>query len=202
MGRGASGRAAGMRRGAFRLAVAGAAGGGLLAGHALDYLIVFSGDDRAHVLAHTGHAYLTRAPLLFAITFVAAVAGALLAGATAPSTATNAPRRTAALLVAVQTSAFLALETLERLMSGAVLGDLLGAVTVVGVVAQIALAVVLAATLRLLFRAGHRIASTLRARFPQPRIRVRRWRPAAEPAHSRLLLGVPTVRGPPILLPF
>jgi hypothetical protein len=174
----------------------------LLAGHALDYLLLFPGDERAHVLAHTGHAYLSRAPLLLGAFVAAAVLGALLAGGLStfehPSPTRGASWRYLAL---IQSSAFVALELLERSLSGAELGDLLS-VMPLGLVTQIVIACVSAALLALLFRAGARIASAIRRDAPRPTRVVRLWHPQPSPLRGSDVRARCRARAPPSAFSF
>jgi hypothetical protein len=109
-------------------------------GHALAYLIAIPDPhERAFALQRAGHAYL---PALDQVALMLAIAGVVAvvvrAFARRPGGATERFGRLATLLVVVQTSAFAGQEVLERLVSGAPLGDLShDRILVTGMIVQI-----------------------------------------------------------------
>ena len=144
------------------LPVFGAAAAGLVLGHALAYLIAIPDPhERAFALQQAGHAYLPaldQAALMLAIAGVVAVVVRAFGGR--PGGATERFDRLATLLVVVQTSAFAGQEVLERLVSGAPLGELAhDQILVIGVLVQVFVAIVAAAVLWLLARTSSRLAS-------------------------------------------
>jgi hypothetical protein len=145
---------------------------------------------RTATLAATGHGYLSLAGEI--VTLIAAVAvasvfvGALLDAGSGPR-----PGRALALRLSVlQVAAFCAMEVLERVAAGSPVGDLVrGGILPIGVVANVAVALVGATVLRWLLRAADRVAEAIGARPATPALP----RPA-------LLLPVPDVRQHPSLL--
>jgi hypothetical protein len=152
--------------------VFGAAAAGLVLGHALAYLIAIPDPhQRAFALQRAGHAYLPaldQAALMLAIAGVAAIV--VRTFARKGDGATERFGRIAALLVVVQTCAFASQEVLERLVSGAPLGELAhDQILVIGVLVQVLVAIVAAAVLWLLARTSSRLAATsvIRVRLPR-----------------------------------
>ena len=145
------------------LPVFGFAVAGLLLGHTLSYLLALP--DPSHrdlVLNRTGHGYLPAAGDAALILALAGVAALVVR-----AWSVRGPRETrtfaspASLLAVVQVVAFGGQEVLERLVAGAPLGELAdGPLLLVGVVVQIAVALVGAAALGWLARASARIAQT------------------------------------------
>ncbi len=138
-------------------AVFGIALGGLLAGHALAYAgLAPNASSRAALLAATGHGYL---PAADSITIVAALTGLAVVFL---GRLTGAPDGIATFgafarrLVAFQAIGFVVLEIAERLGAGAPLGDLSRALPM-GVVVQVAVALLSAALLRWLLRVADRV---------------------------------------------
>jgi hypothetical protein len=154
--------------------VFGAAAAGLVLGHALAYLIAIPDPhQRAFALQRTGHAYL---PALDQAAMMLAIAGvaAIVVRAFSRTREAGSERfvRVAALLAVVQTSAFACQEVLERLVSGAPLGELAhDQILVIGVLVQVLVAIVAAAVLWLLARTSSRLAATSVVRVRPPRDR-------------------------------
>jgi hypothetical protein len=156
------------------LPVFGAAAAGLVLGHALAYLIAIPDPhQRAFALQRAGHDYL---PAIDQVAMMLAIAGAaaivVRAFARRGDGATERFGRVAALLVVVQTSAFACQEVLERLVSGAPLGELAhDHVLVIGVIVQVVVATVAAVVLGLLAKTSSRLAATsvIRVRLPRER---------------------------------
>jgi hypothetical protein len=184
-----------------RIATLGVAVGGVLLGHQLTYLLIDPGAHaRAVLLRRTGHAYLGIAndlALVAALTGLAAMfVGQLVASTRGDRDGNLTTRR----IVSFQVSAFVLMEVLERLTTGAPLGGLIR-VLPVGIVAQAAVALLAAVVIRLLLRTADRVAETL-------------GRPAVLRTRAILALGIPEtiavplgrhlsaagVRGPPSLL--
>jgi hypothetical protein len=152
----------------------GAAAAGLVLGHALAYLIAIPDPhQRAFALQRAGHGYLPaldQAAMMLAIAGVAAVV--VRAFSRTRQTGSERLGRVAALLVVVQTSAFACQEVLERLVSGAPLGELAhDHVLVIGVIVQVVVATLAAGVLWLLARTSNRLATTsvLHDRLPGAR---------------------------------
>jgi len=183
-----------------RIATLGVAVGGVLLGHQLTYLLI---DPRVHaravLLRRTGHAYLGIAndlALVAALTGLAALFVGQLAASTRGDRDGNLTRR----IVAFQVSAFVLMEVIERLTTGAPLSGL-ARVLAVGIVAQAAVALLAAVVIGLLLRTAERVAAAL-------------GRPAVLRTRPILALGIPEpiavplgrhlsaagVRGPPSVL--
>lgn len=174
---------------------------GLLAGHGLSYVI--AAPDPHHrdlLLETTGHAYLPMAGRVSLILLLAAIA--TITGRAFMSRGSDAPATFGALagrLAAVQVAAFAGLEVLERLISGAPLGHLMGdRVLPLGIAVQVAVAIVGAVILRWLIRASSRLAA-------HPRLGAVLLRPAAvlavpvtrDLAHGIRVRTARSVRAPP-----
>lgn len=154
------------------LPVAGFAVAGLVLGHALSYAIAVPDPyHRDLLLQRTGHDYLPAFGQIALMLFLAAIA-AVVFGASRRH-AESASHRFAPLatrLALVQVGAFVAQEVTERLLSGSGLHDLgHGHVLIVGVAAQIAVALAGAALLRWLARASDRLGEVLGSAFSLPR---------------------------------
>jgi hypothetical protein len=181
--------------------VFGAAAAGLVLGHALAYLIAIPDPhERAFALQRAGHAYLPaldQAALMLAIAGVAAVV--VRAFARRRDGATERFGRVAALLAVVQTSAFVCQEVLERLVSGAPLGELAhDQILVIGVLVQVLVAIVAAGVLWLLARTSSRLAATSLSHLRLPRERTLLSLPVTERrAHALLLATAGSIRAPP-----
>ena len=149
------------------LAVAAA---GLLAGHALTYLIAApQADRRASLLAHTGHGYLgliTEPILAFAVVATIAL---FLRGLTHPTGAVR-PGSVAVSLIALQCAGFLSMEIVERVASGAPFTALFHTwILPAGLLAQSVLGALSGWFLHLVVRAAEIVAEALGRRvFPQP----------------------------------
>ena len=179
----------------------GAAAAGLVLGHALAYLIAIPDPhQRAFALQRTGHAYL---PALDQAVMMLAIAGAATIVVRAFSRkgdrATERFGRLAALLVVVQTCAFAGQEVLERLVSGAALGELAhDQILVIGVIVQVVVAIVAAAVLWLLARTSSRLAATSVIRVRLHRERTMLAPPVTERLpHALLLATAGSIRAPP-----
>lgn len=191
----------GNRRRLLALAVA---GGGVLIGHWLTYLVeVPEPQARTALLAATGHGYLNiageLATALLAFSVAAAFLGSLLRVGAGPR-----PGRALAIRLAlVQVGAFAAMEVVERLVSGSPLGDFVrGGLLPVGAVANIAVALVGAVALRWILRAADRVAAAVPGGGVAPAVRrgtlaVRLPVTLSRPRHRTL--GAIPVRGPPLL---
>jgi len=181
--------------------VFGAATAGLVLGHALAYLIAIPDPhERGFALQRAGHAYLPaldQAAMMLAIAGVAAVV--VRAFARKGDGATERFGRLAALLVLVQTFAFAGQEVLERLVSGAPLGELAhDQILVIGVLVQVLVAIVAAGVLWLLARTSSRLAATslVRVRLPRDRSLLALPVTAGRP-HALLFATTGSIRAPP-----
>lgn len=183
------------------LPVLGAAAAGLLLGHALAYLIAIPDPhQRAFALQRAGHAYL---PALDQAVMMLAIAGmgAVVVRAFAPRAvgATERFGRLAAMLVVVQTSAFAGQEVLERLVSGAPLGDLAhDHILAIGMLVQVGVAIVAAGVLRLLAQTSNRLAarSVIGVRLPRRRTMLAPPFTEGRP-HALQLATAGSIRAPP-----
>ncbi|HYH27897.1 MAG TPA: hypothetical protein VEA19_03855 [Actinomycetota bacterium] len=194
-----------MRRGVRlrRPAIAGFAIVGSLAGHALAYAVAIR--DPAHRSAHlwnSGHGYWRAAVWLgWAVAF-ATIAWVFVKHVRGEGYTLREPvLRNAAVLTALQATGFLVLETSERLATGAPLTGLLHhRLALVGILAQIVIALLGALFLRWLAGAAAKLAELLRAARPSATV------PLTGSARDVALTlpplaGAISVRGPPVLLP-
>lgn len=158
-------------------AVFGIAVAGLVLGHLATYALLYPDPDhRGLVLSSTGHAYLpafANLACLLAAAAAAAVVGRGWGGRELGTAATFASL--AGVLAITQACAFVGQETLERVLTGSPLHDLIsGPLLVLGVGAQVTLAVVGAAIATWLCRTTRRVAATAASVT-----RTRMWRPGA-----------------------
>jgi hypothetical protein len=103
----------------------GVAGGGVLLGHWITYLMVApDAAERATLLARTGHAYLGAAYQAGLAVTLIAVAALFLGQVIRPEAGRLATGRLTLRLAGFQAAAFVAMEAGERLSSGAPLGGL------------------------------------------------------------------------------
>jgi hypothetical protein len=175
--------------------------GGLLLGHGLSYLLAVP--DPLHrdlLLDRTGHAYLPAAGQAAMILVLAGVV-AVFVRAWSGRGRDQAERFAwlAGVLAAVQVAAFAGQEVLERIMARAPLGELVqDHVLVVGILVQVAVALVGAAALRWLARVSATAASaTLDRTSPRPAAIAAPLGPADRP-HGRSVGRVRNVRAPPL----
>jgi nitrate reductase gamma subunit len=179
----------------------GAAVAGLLLGHAVSYaLAIPDPHHRDLVLDRTGHAYLPAAGQVALILVVAGLV-ALLVRASAPRgrARDRGVGSLAATLVLVQVGAFTGQEVLERLLSGAPLGDLLhDHLLAIGLAVQVLVALAGAAVLHALARAATRVvlAAGRRTGPPRPALAGIVPAPASRP-RGRAILDGRSVRAPP-----
>lgn len=174
---------------------------GLLLGHKLAYAATFRDPQvLLHVLEDTGHTWLSLTPVLVALL----VALLVFTSARGAIGATSMRRRYIT-IAALQLSAYIAVEVLERLAHGQHLGDVVTGLTsgygptllAFGVVAQL----LVAAGTALLSRVVERVIARLRA------VNLRRVAPASnpkriqtQPVSLRTLFGglAQGVRAPPL----
>jgi len=178
----------------------GLAAGSVLLGHGITYAIVHpDAHDRAGVLAATGHAYLH---LLEGPGIVLAIVSALAAALIGLGRLGASPDPSSLFrhLAAAQLSAFVAMEILERVASGAAQFRPSDAMLIVlGVVIQLALARLGAWLLAALNHGGRRLAAAiprLRLPLPRPAFRIGEM-PVLAPARAPVA-GPPPGRGPPL----
>jgi hypothetical protein len=180
------------------------AAAGLIGGHLVGYLAVAPDlGRRSFLLASTGHAYLSKAVVLAAMSaVVAAVAAAALGAARVHGrTRPGAPGgwSVAMPLAGLQLLGFIALEVGERVMAGASLGDL-ATVLGLGVPLQIIVAAVGALLLSLVGRAAEAVARVLVGPAPVARsASVGLSEPAAPWTPSAIISTPRVTRGPPSL---
>jgi hypothetical protein len=185
------------------IVVAGAVGAGLALSHWLAYLIaVPHAHERERLLEHTGHGYW---PLAAAVAAALGLVALVVTGSRAVAQARDADlgqqrlRQLVARLAGMQIPAFVLLEAIERLASGAAdLEFALQAPFLVGLGVQLLVATVLGVFLSRFARAAARIARILlRGKLP---VRSAALLPPARPAAMPVrLLGLAAVgvRGPP-----
>lgn len=141
------------------LPLLGVAMAGLALGHVATYVIaVPDAHHRDLVLQASGHAYL---PVLAQLALVTAVAAAvtIVARAGAGQRMPGAFGALAPIMICVQVVGFVGQELLERVMTGAPLGDLRsGRVLLVGVIVQALVALLGSAVATMLARASDRLA--------------------------------------------
>ena len=184
------------------LPVFGFAAAGLLLGHALSYMLALPDPyHRDVVLTRTGHGYLPAAGQTAVILILAAVA-AILARAWV-NRDRGEPERFSSIagtLASVQIGAFAALEILERVVTGAPLGDLIGDhLLVIGVVTQVVVSLVGAALLVWFARTSERIVrAAIGSPIALPRPLLVEALPAT-PDHprGRIVASARNVRAPP-----
>jgi len=174
---------------------------GLLLGHKLAYAATFRDPQvLLHVLEDTGHNWLSLSPvfvaLLIALLVVTSARGAM-GGTTL--------RRRYVTIVALQLSAYITVEVLERLAHGSSLSDVVAGLSsgygptilLFGVVAQL----LVAAGTALLSRAIERVVARLRAFSPQrsaPASNAHRITAQQVLLHPRFGGLAQGVRGPPL----
>jgi hypothetical protein len=159
------------------LSVGGLSVAGLVGGHALGYaLAVPDAHHRSMLIAETGHGYLPSASWAAVVLGLAAVVAGVVSGYVRRSRSVDPRFGTVSMrLVPAQVWAFVALEVLERLASGASLGSFSPRLAVVGVLTQIVVSLVVAMLLAGLRRVGSALAgaeravvlSVVRRRFPE-----------------------------------
>lgn len=188
--------AMGMSEGRRTGAILGVAAGGLLLGHWLTYLVeVPDATTRDGVLAASGHGYLGVAAQVGAIAAAVSVAVVFLGRLT--SRDPGLPfRPTVARLAAVQGSAFVAMEVLERLGAGAYLHDLTS-ILPVGLAAQALIAIAGTLVLRWVLRAADATGSLVDGLSVAPRGPVSTLGVRASSLHPSPVVDAIGARGPP-----
>lgn len=174
---------------------------GLLLGHKLAYAATFRDPQvLLHVLQDTGHNWLSLTPV-----FVGLLIALLVVTSARSSTVSTSMRRRYVTIAALQVSAYIAVEVLERLAHGSSISDVAAGLTsgygptllAFGVAAQL----LVAAGTALLSRAVERVVARLRA------VNARRIAPASNPKRIksqpvllRTLFGglAQQVRAPPL----
>ena len=144
--------------------------GGLLIGHAIAYLVAVPDPyHRDLVLQRTGHGYLPTVAEL-ALVAVLAAAASVIGRAFRRGDGAGSFASIAGQLAALQVVAFAGQEVTERLVARVPLGELIhDHVLVIGFAMQVLVALVGALVLRLLVRAGERVAAVVRPRRVLPR---------------------------------
>lgn len=175
-----------------RWILAGVAFCGLIAGHAVAYLLL-AGSHRHLLLAESGHGYLTTAAWGACVLGLVSLAVSVMDGYGRGGHALGA-WPTFARLAIVQTTGFVALELLERLWAGASM-ETVGPLVAVGVLVQAATALLGTVVVLGARRLGSVMAGRERARR---RPVEHRWVPPAESWRpSERLRGLEPVRAPP-----
>jgi hypothetical protein len=155
-----------------RLLTLGIVAGGLLAGHALTYLVAVPDPHTRHVLLErTGHTYLpfaSQAALILALASLAALAMRAVVGRVADLG--SGSTRLSVRLAIVQVSAFVVLELTERWISGAGLSDLIhDHLLLLGTLTQVGTALAGVALLRWIWRAAVRAGTVAIPNRQRPR---------------------------------
>ena len=188
--------------------MAAAAWAGVVAGHWIAYLIAIpAANVRSATLAETGHGYWLAAMAAAFVLGVASAATTVVRGLArgtrrGPAARPSARYRDVAVRLAVlQSAIFLVQEVLERVEAGAPLGGLLhDGFILVGILAQFAVAAILALALTCLARAAEAVG---RALFAEPRAR-RQAAPYPDPPRGLLPERTATrairTRAPPSVL--
>jgi len=179
------------------------AAAGIVVAHAADYALAFPDPARrAKVLSATGHGYWPAAVA------VAVVCGAIgLALSARRGWRGDGPRASLPLnvgrLALGQVALFAVLETVERLaVGGHPASFLAGSQFALGVVLQVAVALVAVVVLRGVERGANRLASALRRPWRRARDGGRSWTPPADDAAVVRWWGTSgDARGPPLTLP-
>jgi hypothetical protein len=182
-----------------RLLVVAAAG--IVVAHAADYALAFPDPARrGRVLAATGHGYW---PIAVVVAVVCGVIGLAVTarrgwrGIRSHSSVLG----TATRLAAGQVLLFAVLETVERLAVAAhPVAHLTSGQFALGVLVQIAVAVVAAVLLRAVERGASRLASAVR-RPGRPKSAPQHWLPRTDEAVVRWWGVAGDARGPPLALP-
>jgi hypothetical protein len=180
------------------LAVAAA---GIVVAHAADYALAFPDPARrARVLSATGHGYWPLAVVVALVCGAAGLATAARRGWRGDAPLASLPR-TAARLATGQVVLFGVLETVERLaVGGHPAAFLTSAQFAVGVILQIAVALVATVLLRGVERGAHRLAGSIRR--PRRSATARHaWMPATDHVIARWWGTAGDARGPPLTLP-
>lgn len=184
---------------ANRAAVLGVAAGGVLLGHWLTYRLVSPhAHAREALLARTGHAYLGLANDIGIAFAVVALAAVFLTHLTQRDQ-TAGVGRWFLRLAFFQVGAFLAMETMERVSSGAPLADLMQhGLLPSGIAVQLVVALAGALAVRWLLRAAERLQELLAqpATIPAFAVVARIVATAAAPA-ARPAFAAAGIRGPP-----
>lgn len=183
--------------------VFGSAAAGLLLGHALSYMLAIPDPyHRDFVLSRTGHGYLPAASQT-AMILILAVAAAIFARAWSYRIARGGRERftsIAGTLAIAQIGAFAALEILERVATGAPLGDLVrDHLLVISLVVQVAVSLVGAALLVWFARTSARIVRAAigsPVSLPRP-IHLDAFPATPDHPRRRVVASARNVRAPP-----
>ncbi len=190
------------RLGPLPVMVLGVAAGGVALGHAVAYaLVARDAAHRANLLAETGHALWHGAAWVVAAAAVGAASTHLVRQFRRGRTRRTAERYRgpAARLALVQSVAFVAMEVVERLDAGVSLATLLERnLLLVGLAAQVVVALVLSRLVTALGRAAEAVGRAFAPRLPTP--------PGSRPSslfladvvRSRLAVALRHSRAPPI----
>jgi hypothetical protein len=184
-----------------RLMLACTAAAGIVAAHALDYLVVLPDDHlRRRTLALSGHGYLPRAVVI-------AISGAILAALAAAALGLARGRgrdippldyaSAATRIAALQVGGFLTLEIVERLATGSRFGHHSPALIAVGVGLQVFFSFVGALILRIVSCAAEAVARALAPRPPARAPARLEPTPRADRAHDFRFSSSSRVRAPP-----
>lgn len=184
------------------LVLIGTAAGGTLAGHLLAYVATIPDDSaRAELMRHSGHGYLPGAAAVATLAALSAIAATVAVGLRADrGTDWNRAghRSTALHLWLMQSTAFLAMEGIERMAAGAGLSSLSPRLLLLGVLSQAVVAVAGA----LILSGAHRVAEAVVLApssmvWPRQAILVGSDLQCRRVARSWLLLAQPS-RAPPL----
>lgn len=179
--------------------VLGLAAAGLIGGHALGYALAVPDDiHRSALLDATGHGYMPSVSKLALVLGIAAVVAGVMSGYV------HRPRRSAVARASLawrmsllQCAGFVALEVIERATASASLATLSAGVIVIGLLAQIAVALVVAVLVAGLRRLG---AALRRCACGSATATVRQTVTVPERVPSTRTTLCSRVRGPPVVL--
>jgi hypothetical protein len=186
-----------LRRSAAALSVASL---GLVLGHGLTYALDIPDPSvRAHVLASTGHGYLSTLAQLAAVAAVAGVAALFLGNVVRPSRSRSFTG-TFVLLAAFQVVAFASMEVAERVAAGASLSMLARTgILPLGALLQILIAALGALVIRWVLRTADRAASLAPARRSRrPRLTLGEAPVLPDLPPSLPFAAARGIRGPPV----
>lgn len=191
----------GHRRFLRQAVLGGAAAGGLLLGHLLDYAVVIRHPiERHELLEQTGHGYLPSAvPLVIGLAIAACLATVGLGITRGTRRSRGLPAGWAAMWAAgVQAAGFVVLEVSERAFSGAAFSGSFAELLSVGLLLQFAVGALVGFVLAMLYRAGEQLGIML-GRYRGPRRASAAVRPLTPEirARSLWLRSARPIRAPP-----
>lgn len=174
---------------------------GLLAAHWLDYVLVVPDAQHRHdLLFRTGHGYLPSVVgVVIAAGLVAAIASTAL-GLTGSARRKRSLRADVLLLALAQTGAFVALESVERILSRLANDGRFFIVIAVGTALQLLTASAATFIVRLLQRAGEALRDLLVKDRPEQVVVRSVVEPIADVPREQVLVLARAPRAPPVFL--